>query len=153
MRALILIALTLGLSACQLIYKLPTRQGNVIEQKQLDQLKLDMSREQVRYLLGTPIASSAFRDERWDYVGYYKSPRGKVASRVVSLYFTGDKLSRMDGVKEGEEHAIGKQSTLENPDVKTVLREGRRDATDESRAESEAGRESGVVITPQTQAP
>jgi hypothetical protein len=59
----------------------------------------------------------------------------------------------MDGVKEGEEHAIGKQSTLENPDVKTVLREGRRDATDESRAESEAGRESGVVITPQTQAP
>lgn len=147
MRALFLIVLALGLAGCQLIYKLPTRQGNVIEQKQLDQLKLDMTREQVRFLLGTPIASSAFREERWDYVGYYKSPRGKTASRVVSLYFTGDKLSHMDGIKD-DVQATGKQSSLVNPDVKTVLREGEKDATEDSRAESEAGRESGVILTP-----
>src|SRR3546814_6943005 len=51
------------------------------------QLKLGMTHEQVHYLIGTPIAASAFRPNRWDYVGYYKSPRGEVTERIVSLYF------------------------------------------------------------------
>src|SRR3546814_3682597 len=78
MRFLLLMSAALALSACSIIYKLPTRQGNVIEQKQLDQLKLGMTHEQVHYLIGTPIAASAFRPNCWAYVGYYKSPRGEV---------------------------------------------------------------------------
>lgn len=91
-----LIACTLS-TGCSLVFKLPTRQGNVLEQKQLDQLKIGMSRDQVVYLLGTPIAASPFRPDRWDYLGYYRSPRGETSARTVSLFFTGDTLSRMDG--------------------------------------------------------
>lgn len=102
MRVFLIVVLGFSLGACQLIYKLPTRQGNVIEQKQLDQLALGMTKDQVKFLLGTPIAASPFRDDRWDYLGYYKSPRGQASSRTVSLYFTDGKLSQMEGIKLAE---------------------------------------------------
>lgn len=142
MRVLFFVSAALALSACSIIYKLPTRQGNIIEQKQLDQLKLGMTHEQVHYLMGTPVAASAFRPDRWDYVGYYKSPRGEVTQRVVSLYFSGDVLARMDGIMPH-----GETKAIDNPDVKTVIADEKKDANEESRAESE--RHSGVVITPQ----
>lgn len=97
MRKLVALCLALSLPACGLVYKLPTRQGNVIEQKQLDQLKTGMTRDQVRFLMGTPLAASPFREDRWDYVGYYKTPRGQVFTRTVSLFFEADKLARTEG--------------------------------------------------------
>ncbi len=99
MRKLVALCLALSLPACGLVYKLPTRQGNVIEQKQLDQLKPGMTRDQVRFLMGTPLAASPFREDRWDYVGYYKTPRGQVFTRTVSLFFEGDKLARTEGAE------------------------------------------------------
>ncbi|MGH8444117.1 MAG: outer membrane protein assembly factor BamE [Solimonas sp.] len=146
MRALLIAAAALALSACSIIYKLPTRQGNVIEQKQLDQLKAGMTHEQVHYLMGTPVAASAFRPDRWDYVGYYKSPRGDVTQRVVSLYFDGDVLARMDGITP-----TGETRAIDNPDVKTIVNEEKKDANDESRHASD--RQSGVIITPPGQQP
>jgi outer membrane protein assembly factor BamE len=55
--------------------------------------------------MGTPVAASPFRDDRWDYTGYYKSPRGKVYSRTVTLFFDGNALARMEGVKLAEGQA------------------------------------------------
>ena len=74
-----------GLCGCQIVYKLPTRQGNVYDQKDLQKIQLGMTREQVHFVLGTPIATSPFREDRWDYVGYYKSPRGQVITRTMLL--------------------------------------------------------------------
>lgn len=98
-RSILVALLSLSLSGCFLVYKLPTRQGNVIDQKQFDLLKVGQTREQVKFLLGTPIATSPFRNDRWDYFGYYKDPRGKVSTRTISLFFAGDKLDRMEGVQ------------------------------------------------------
>jgi outer membrane protein assembly factor BamE len=150
MRLFLILGAVLTLSACQIIYKLPTRQGNVIEQKQLDQLQVGMTREQVHFLLGTPIAASPFREDRWDYVGYYKSPRGQESSRVVTLYFDKDSLQRMEGIQvAGATAGAG----VANPDINTVIRQERKDANEDSREQSEEDRESGVVITPTNQQP
>ncbi len=143
MRLFLVLTVAGLLSACQIVYKLPTRQGNVIEQKQLDQLQVGMTRDQVKYLMGTPVSASPFREDRWDYVGYYRSPRGKVSKRVVTLYFEADQLARMDGIQD-----MGGTAGIENPDLKTVIREGKQAAAEEEREASEQGRESGVVITP-----
>ena len=91
--------LPLSLAACELVYKLPTRQGNVLEQKDLDKVTLGMTREQVRFLLGTPLAATSMQSDRWDYFAYYKPPRGTAFSRTVSLWFEGDKLARMEGAE------------------------------------------------------
>lgn len=138
MRVLLLGLMALSVAGCGLIYKLPTRQGNVIEQNKLDQLKPGMTKEQVRFLLGTPIATSPFRDDRWEYIGYYKSPRGQVSSRTVKLYFNGEQLARMDGVERSS--AAGVNDT---PDLETI----RRQEDKEKQSEREAP-QSGVILTP-----
>lgn len=131
--------LSVSLCACEIVYKLPTRQGNVIEQKDLDQLQLGMSRQQVQFLLGTPIAASGLKPDRWDYLGYYKNPRGKVYSRTVRLYFQDEKLARMEGEK------IAAADTAK-PDIEAIEKEEKKAQTEEERAQQKP--ESGVVITP-----
>jgi outer membrane protein assembly factor BamE len=140
MRYVLLSLLALGLTGCSIIYKLPTRQGNVIEQKQLDQLQVGMTRDQVKFLLGTPIATSPFRAERWDYFGYYKSPRGQVSSRTVSLYFDDNKLARMDGAE-----LTGTDKNIGTPDVDTLAKEVRKDENEKSRNKGK-DKDTGVSI-------
>ncbi len=107
------------LAGCSIVYRLPTRQGNVIEQSELNKLQLGMTKKQVSYVLGTPIASSPFNASRWDYYGYYKSPRGNVSSRDVSLFFdSGDKLTRMVGVNDNNQTVAPTA-----PDKDTLARE------------------------------
>ena len=142
MRSVVALLLLLPLAGCELVYKLPTRQGNVIEQKELDSLKLGMTREQVKFVLGTPIATSTLRDDRWDYFGYYKPPRGKPYSRTVSLYFEGDILARM----EGAEPVRG--GDLE-PDVKTLEREQKKAANEAERAKDD--KDTGIIKPPDQQ--
>jgi outer membrane protein assembly factor BamE len=145
MRLVFALACACVLAGCQIIYKLPTRQGNVIEQKQLDQLEVGMTREQVLYLMGTPLAASPFREDRWDYVGYYKSPRGREAKRVVTLFFDdAGALARMEGTERQ-----GGDAALEDPDLKTVIRDEERDAAEEEREASGDARETGVILKPE----
>lgn len=122
MRSALLVLLAFALAGCSIVYRLPTRQGNVIDQAQFDKLVVGQTREQVRFLLGTPVASSPFRTDRWDYLGYYKDPRGKVSSRTISLYFEGDRLARMDGVQ-----ISGAAKPLDSPDVDRIVKEQQRD--------------------------
>jgi outer membrane protein assembly factor BamE (lipoprotein component of BamABCDE complex) len=141
MRFAFLCTLSLALAGCSIVYRLPTRQGNVIEQKQLDQLKVGMTREQVKFLLGTPVASTTFRSDRWDYFGYYKSPHGKISSRNITLYFDGETLARMEGVQ-----LAANDKALVTPDMETLSKEEKKDQNERSRADSERGKESGVSI-------
>jgi outer membrane protein assembly factor BamE (lipoprotein component of BamABCDE complex) len=141
MRAVLAVLLLLPLAACEIVYKLPTRQGNVIEQKDLDKVALGMTRDQVRFILGTPIAASALRSDRWDYYGYYKPPRGAAFSRTVSLFFDGDKLVRM----EGEKAADGSDT----PDIEASKAERKKAALEEERAKEE--KKDGGIITPPDQ--
>ena len=56
---------TVTLSGCSGIgfpgvYLINIDQGNIVEQDMVDQLKPDMTRRQVRFLLGTPIVEDTF---------------------------------------------------------------------------------------------
>jgi len=80
------------------IYKIEIKQGNVITQAALNQLQPGMTRQQVRYVLGTPLVVDVFHQDRWDYL-YYDfvdgtTERGK---QRISIYFEDDKLFRLDG--------------------------------------------------------
>jgi outer membrane protein assembly factor BamE len=142
MRAVLAVLLLLPLAACDLVYKLPTRQGNAIEQKDLDKLQVGMSREQVQFIMGTPVATSAFRNDRWDYYGYYKPPRGEPFSRTVSLYFEGDKLVRMEGEKAAKAADVSPNADL---------KERKAAATEEERAKEQKKSEGGIITPPDQQ--
>jgi outer membrane protein assembly factor BamE len=141
MRYLLPALLALALAGCELVHKLPTRQGNVIEQKQLDKLQPGMTQEQVRFLLGTPIADSPFRADRWDYTGYYRNPRGKVFQRTVTLYFDDGALVRMEGIEQARA-----TDAEEFPEIDPGSTKERRKTTTEEREIED--RDTGIVITP-----
>ena len=141
MRKVLFVVLALALAGCSIVYRLPTRQGNVIDQVQLDKLAVGQTREQVKFLLGTPVASSPFKTDRWDYLGYYKDPRGKVSSRTISLYFDQEKLTRMEGVQ-----IAGLAKPLDTPDIDRIVKEEKKDEKENSREESDKAHESGVII-------
>ena len=94
-RLALLLGLALATSGC--VYRVNISQGNYLEAKYLDQVQMGMTRSQVRYLLGTPMISDPFHPERWDYYYYFKAGKTqKVDQRLVVVYFTDDKVSKIE---------------------------------------------------------
>lgn len=93
---LLILALT---TAC--VYQAPLSQGNVIDEDDLEQVEVGMTRSQVRFLLGTPMIDDPFNQDRWDYVYYLRIGREKASfKRWVSVYFDGDAVTRIEKDKE-----------------------------------------------------
>jgi len=79
------------------VYKLDINQGNYISQDMVDKLKTGQTKAQVKTILGTPLITSAFRDNRWDYVYEYQR-NGRVREhRQFTVYFKEDALARWEG--------------------------------------------------------
>lgn len=76
------------------VYRQTISQGNLIKQDDLDQVEEGMTRNQVRFLLGTPLIDDPFHADRWDYVYYLKVGRDDAGfKRWVSIIFDEDKVS------------------------------------------------------------
>jgi len=88
-----LVLLIPTLSSC--VYKMDIRQGNFVTAEMLDKLKLGMTRQQVRYVLGTPLVSDPYHGDRWDYVYRLEHDRELVEKHKLTLYFEADRLSRI----------------------------------------------------------
>ena len=78
-------------------YRMTIQQGNNLSQEMVAQLKLGMTREQVRFVLGTPLLMDVFHADRWDYVFYREAADGKREQRNLSVVFDKDKLVRVLG--------------------------------------------------------
>jgi len=80
-------------------YKIDIQQGNVLSQEMVAQLKPGQTRDQVRFLLGTPLIADIFHQQRWDYVYRYRNGQtGQVESRRFSVFFDREgRLERVDG--------------------------------------------------------
>jgi len=79
------------------VYKLDINQGNYLSQDMVDRLKAGQTKQQVRTTLGTPLITSAFRDNRWDYVYMFTSSGRVREHRQFTVYFKDDVLARWEG--------------------------------------------------------
>src|SRR5512133_452439 len=77
-------------------YKIDIVQGNFVSREQAAALKEGMSRLQVREILGTPLLTSIFHADRWDYVFTFKRQGVQPQSRRVTVFFKGDALDRIE---------------------------------------------------------
>lgn len=85
----------LALAAC--VYRIDIQQGNLLDEKAINQVDLGMTRSQVQFLLGTPMVSDSFHRDRWDYAYYYRRGRSHDADRRwVVVYFENDRVQRID---------------------------------------------------------
>lgn len=97
MLRILCLVLVLGLSACGVVYKMDIRQGNLIDQEMVDQLKPGMTKRQVELVMGTPQLSSPFEQDRWDYLTSTSLRHRDPVIKTLSLYFQGGNLERIEG--------------------------------------------------------
>lgn len=86
------------LPACT-VYRLDIQQGNFVDQEMRDKLEVGMTREQVLFVMGTPMVQDPFHPNRWDYV-YYLDSRYDERDRAhrLTVFFENDRVSNIVAV-------------------------------------------------------
>ncbi|WP_241242167.1 outer membrane protein assembly factor BamE [Thalassotalea sp. G2M2-11] len=90
----------LSISACSSwVYRIDIPQGNYLEQRDIDKLKLAMTKEQVKFVLGSPVVLDAFNQDTWHYVYRFKSGRSEKfdAEKQFVIKFEDNKLVSAEG--------------------------------------------------------
>ncbi|TEA78754.1 outer membrane protein assembly factor BamE [Allopusillimonas ginsengisoli] len=108
--------LATGLAACGSTnwgfpYRPNVQQGNWITSEQVAQLQPGMTREQVRYILGTPTLQDIFHSNRWDYPYYNNPGYGDDQQRKFTVWFDGDNLIRWEGDQQPDRQPFQKADT------------------------------------------
>lgn len=100
------VASLVALSACSSVtsrlpsvvtpYKIDILQGNVVTREQAAALQAGMSRDQVRDILGSPLLTSVFHADRWDYVFTFRRQGQTPQQRRLTAFFKADVLERFE---------------------------------------------------------
>ena len=91
---------SLVLSACSGLitpYRPEVVQGNFVSREQVQALRVGMPRQAVRDILGTPLVTSVFHGNRWDYAFTINRQGAEPQQRRLSVFFKGDVLERIEG--------------------------------------------------------
>ncbi|MDX1678839.1 outer membrane protein assembly factor BamE [Arsukibacterium sp.] len=87
-----------SLSACSnMIYRIDVPQGNYLEQKDIDKLRVAMTKEQVKFVLGSPVADNPFDNDTWHYFYSLKGGRGNNFEKQLIVEFKDNKLQDISG--------------------------------------------------------
>ncbi|WP_327196057.1 outer membrane protein assembly factor BamE [Noviherbaspirillum sp. Root189] len=84
-------------------YRVDVQQGNFVSREMVAQIKEGMqrpegvTRDQVKFVLGTPLLTDIFHEDRWDYVFHLKKRTGEVISSRVTAFFKDNRLVNIDG--------------------------------------------------------
>jgi outer membrane protein assembly factor BamE len=94
-RAFAITLAALTLTAC--VFRIDIQQGNLLDDEDISQVDLGMTRSQVQFLLGTPMVSDSFHRDRWDYAYYLRRGRSPdVVQRWVVVHFENDRVTQID---------------------------------------------------------
>ncbi|MEO2266309.1 outer membrane protein assembly factor BamE [Pseudoalteromonas pernae] len=83
-----------SLSACSSwVYRINIPQGNFLEQSDVDKLRVEMTTEQVLYVLGKPVAQDPFDKDTWYYLYVFNLGRDFEQRKQLKLEFENDRLA------------------------------------------------------------
>lgn len=92
---LIIGASPLVLNGCVRSYRVEIQQGNVISAEQIEKITPGTSRNEVRFILGTPLIEDPFHAERWDYFYSLDPAKGELVTKYrLSVWFENDQVLR-----------------------------------------------------------
>jgi len=100
MKHFLMVVLVLaGLSGCSnWVYKYDITQGNFLNQDDVDKLRINMTKEQVEYVLGSPVVQNPFKTDRWHYIHTNKSGKTNETKRTeLVVRFENDRLVEVTG--------------------------------------------------------
>lgn len=97
-------------------YKMDIVQGNVVTREQVEAMQPGMPREQVRAILGTPLLSSLFHGNRWDYVFTFNRQGQEPQQRKVVVFFKDEVVERIEADKlPSENEFVASLASREKP--------------------------------------
>ncbi|HEY5720043.1 MAG TPA: outer membrane protein assembly factor BamE [Gammaproteobacteria bacterium] len=108
------------------VYRIDVEQGNVVTREMVDQLQPGMTKQQVRFVMGTPMLVDTFHENRWEYAYRVQPGNGELVSQHITVHFDGDTLTRVTGQlpasgnAEGGPQTVAVTGTL--PDERGLLR-------------------------------
>ena len=110
-KLVVIIVLSIVMTGCQLLpenaqlrsYRVLVQQGNVIDESKIDSLKINMTKEQVIFLLGEPVVNNIFNKNRWDYVYYRKRDPELTQLNMVSIFFKENNVISMKRISKNNE--------------------------------------------------
>ncbi len=80
------------------VYRIDIQQGNAISQDMINKLKPGMTKNQVAFILGTPLLIDTFHPNEWHYIYSFQPGNGPREQRDFVIYFDKhDKLSHVSG--------------------------------------------------------
>ncbi|WP_438970354.1 outer membrane protein assembly factor BamE [Methylophaga sp.] len=97
------LAFLLSLSACSTdkipgVYRIDIQQGNDVTQEMINQLEPGMTKNQVAYVMGTPLLIDTFHPNRWDYLySYQPGGEDREQRRITLLFDEEEKLTHLEG--------------------------------------------------------
>lgn len=117
------VAASLTLTSCTTIltnlpgvYTVDVQQGNMVDQSMIDQLRPNMNKRQVLYIMGSAMLVDFFHQKRWDYL-YSAQVDGGRQQKRISLYFENDQLIGVQGDFKPSEVPVIKLSEETTVDV------------------------------------
>ena len=98
MRQIIIFLLSLSLFGCSHFhaYRPGIEQGNIMTIEMVNQLHVGMTQKQVENIMGEPILKDTFHDNRVNYVYTFKSKKGKISKKRVTLIFRNGKVIKIE---------------------------------------------------------
>ena len=106
------------------LYRPEIVQGNFVSKEQVAALQPGMTRLQVRDTLGTPLLTSVFHGDRWDYVFTMKRQGVEAQSYRLTAFFKDDVLERFEGDEMPSEtefvQRIGRDRKLKVPTLEAT---------------------------------
>jgi len=104
LRCILAVATSLTLVSCTTIltnlpgvYTVDVQQGNMVDQDMIDQLRPNMNKRQVLYIMGSPMLTDVFHQNRWDYIYSARIDGGDRQQKRISLIFEDDKIIGVQG--------------------------------------------------------
>jgi len=144
------------------VYRIDIQQGNVVTQDMLNRLEKGMEKRKVRLVLGTPLITDTFNQERWDYLYSFQKGGGKRTTRHITLRFKQDRLLSIEGdvrtaserhePKPHKETVVTVPARKEEGGILKALTPGflKKD-TSTAKKSDQAAPESGTSTTPNTE--
>ncbi len=77
-------------------HRLDIHQGNTVKLEQLEGIKVGMTKSEVRKIMGSPMLSDPFHNQRWDYIYRFLPNKGFERKSLLTLYFENDILVKID---------------------------------------------------------
>lgn len=104
-----------------IVYKPDIVQGNILGEDEIARLEVGMEREEVRAIVGTPLADNVFREDNWHYLHSVHPGDGVRSSRIIVLHFRNDILTHISGKvvsgRSSPDAAESQQRVIRVPDA------------------------------------